>query len=52
MKILKSKNTIFISAKYLVQWKNTDINEIVASNKVSFGKKRFKYFVDYKDLKN
>ena len=29
--------------------KNIDINKIVVSNKVSFGKKGFKYFIDYKD---
>ena len=27
------------------------INEIVVSNNVSFGKKDFKYFIDYKDTK-
>ena len=31
---------------------NIDINEIVASNKVFLGKKRFKYFIGYKDVKN
>ena len=31
--------------------KNLDINEIVVSNKVSFGKKDFKYFIGYKDTK-
>ena len=30
---------------------NSNINKIVASNKVSFGKKRFKYFIGYKDAK-
>ena len=29
--------------------KNIDINKIVVSNKVSFGKKGFKYFIGYKD---
>ena len=29
--------------------KNIDINKIVVSNKVRFGKKRFKYFIGYKD---
>ena len=29
--------------------KNTDINKIVVSNKVPFGKKEFKYFIGYKD---
>ena len=31
---------------------NIDINKIVVSDKVSFGKKDFKYFVSYKDAKN
>ena len=31
--------------------KNIDINKIVVSNKVSFGKKGFKYFIGYKDTK-
>ena len=29
-----------------------DINKIVVSNKVSFGKKGFKYFFGYRDAKN
>ena len=31
--------------------KNIDINKIVVSNKVSFGKNGFKYFIGYKDAK-
>ena len=31
--------------------KNIDIDKIVVSNKVSFGKKGFKYFIGYKDGK-
>ena len=31
--------------------KNIDINKIVVSNKVSFVKKAFKYFIGYKDAK-
>ena len=31
--------------------KNIDINKIVVSNKVSFCKKGFKYFIGYKDAK-
>ena len=31
--------------------KNIDITKIVVSNKVSFGKKGFKYFIGYKDGK-
>ena len=30
---------------------NVDVYKIVVSNKVSFGKKKFKYFVGYKDAK-
>ena len=30
---------------------NIDINKTVVSNKVSFGKKGFKYFIGYKDTK-
>ena len=30
---------------------NIDINKIVVSDKVSFGKKGFRYFIDYKDAK-
>ena len=31
--------------------KNIEINKIVVSNKFSFGKKEFKYFIRYKDAK-
>ena len=31
--------------------KNVDIEKIVVSNKVRFGKKGFKYFIGYKDAK-
>ena len=31
--------------------KNLDIDKIVVSNKVSFGKKGFKYFIGHKDAK-
>ena len=31
--------------------KNIDINKIVVSNKASFGKKRFKYFISYRNAK-
>ena len=33
-----------------VSMKNIDINKIVVSNKVSFGKKIFRYFIGYKDI--
>ena len=37
--------------KRLIAIGNIDINKIVVSNKVSFGKKGFKYFIGYKDAK-
>ena len=37
--------------KESISIKNIDINKIVVSNKVSFGKKGFKYFIGYKDAK-
>ena len=49
--MLKSKNKNFINIKDLFKLKNVDINKIVVSNKVSFGKKGFKYFIGYKDTK-
>ena len=33
-----------------VSMKNIDINKIVVSNKVSFGKKIFRYFIGYTDI--
>ena len=48
--ILKLKNTNFSNKRpFLID--NIDIIEIVASNKVSFGKEDFKYFTGYKDAK-
>ena len=35
--------------KKLISIKNIDTNKIVVSNKISFGKKGFKYFIGYKD---
>ena len=35
----------------IISTKNIDINKIVESNKVSFSKKGFKYFIGYKDAK-
>ena len=37
--------------KESISIKNIDINKIVVSNKVSFGKKAFKYFIGYKYAK-
>ena len=41
----------FHQHKRPISIKNIDINKIVVSNEVSFGKKGFKYFVSYKDAK-
>ena len=41
----------FYQYKQLISIKNIDINKIVVSNKFSFGKKGFKYFIGYKDAK-
>ena len=48
IKIQKPK---FHQHKRPISIKNIDINEIVVSNKVSFGKKVFKNFTGYKDAK-
>ena len=40
--ILKSENKNLTNIKDLFQLKNIDINKIIVSNKVSFGKKGFK----------
>ena len=37
--------------KRLLWINNKDVNKIVVSNKVSLGKKGFKYFIGYKDPK-
>ena len=49
--MLKLKNTNFTNIKSSFSVDNIDINNIVVSNKVSFGKKDFKYFIGYKDDK-
>ena len=41
----------FHELKRPISIKNIDINKIVVSNKVSFSKKGFKYFIGYKDAK-
>ena len=41
----------FHQHKRAISIKNIDINKIVLSNKVSFGKKGFEYFIGYKDVK-
>ena len=42
---------IFHQYKRPISMKNIDINKLVVSNKVSFGKNGFKYFIVYKDAK-
>ena len=39
----------FLQNKSLISINNVHINKIVVSNKVSFRKKGFEYFVAYKD---
>ena len=41
----------FHQLKRPISINNIDINKIVVSNKVSFGKKGLKYFIGYKDAK-
>ena len=41
----------FHQHKRTILIKNIGINKVVVFNKVSFGKKGFKYFTDYKDPK-
>ena len=48
---IEIKKQKFHQHKRPVSIKNVDINKIVVSNKVSFGKKGFKYFIGYKDGK-
>ena len=45
--ILKSKNK-FHQQKSPISIKKIDINKLVGSNKVFFGKKGFEYFIAYK----
>ena len=41
----------FHQRKGPISIENIDINKIVVSTKVSFGEKRFKYFIGYNDAK-
>ena len=45
------KKQKFHQHKIPISIKNIDINEILVSNKVSFGEKGFKYFIVYKHPK-
>ena len=49
--ILKSKKQKFHQYKRPISIKNIDINKIVVSNKVSFGKKGYKCYIGYKNAK-
>ena len=46
---IEIKKQKFHQHKEPISVKNIDINKKVISSRVSFGKKRFKYFIDYKD---
>ena len=46
---LKLKNTNFYQNKSPILINNIDINEIVVSSKLPFGKQGFRYFIGYKD---
>ena len=45
---LKLKNINFIKKSY-ISINDIDINKIVVSNKLPFGKQDFEYFIGYKD---
>ena len=52
MAILKSKSKKFLQHKGRISIKNIDINKVVITNMVSFGKKKeFAYFIGNKDAK-
>ena len=48
---IKTKEKIIYQHERPISVNHTDINKIVLSNKGSFSKKDFKYFLDYKDAK-
>ena len=48
---LEIEKQTFHQHKTPILIENIDINKIAVSNKVSFGKKGFKYFIGYKDAK-
>ena len=47
MAILKLKKTNFTARKVQFLKKDVDIEKVVASNKISFRKKYYKYFIGY-----
>ena len=48
---IEIKKQKFHQNKRPISIQNTDINKIVVSNKISFVKKGFRYFIGYKYLK-
>ena len=48
---IEIKKQKFHQHKRLISIKNIEINTIILSNKVSFGKKGFRFFIGYKDAK-
>ena len=48
---IEIKKPKFYQYQSPISIKNIDIDKIVVSNKVSFGKKSFRYFIGYKDVK-
>ena len=48
---IEMEKQIFHQHKRPISIKDININKIVISNKVSFGKKDFKYFIGYKHAK-
>ena len=46
-----NRKTKIYQLKRPIPIKNIDINKVVVSKKISFGKMCFKYFIDYKDAK-
>ena len=48
---IKMPKQMFYQHKGAISIKNVDIDKMIVSNKVPFGKKGFKYFIGYKDAK-
>ena len=48
---IEIKKQKFHQHKRPISIKNIEINTIILSNKVSFGKKGFRFFIGYKDAK-
>ena len=45
--ILKLKKIKFYRYKIPIYLKDVDIEEVLVSNKISFGEKKYKYFIGY-----